>query len=512
MTFDYEEFSLNQLESFYPFSDEYVYETVLERINLDQEKVRDLKRGKGFVVADSKTIKKAIRDENGIFSPKFGQTLDDLNVFQERYKCSCGKLKGRVYANSTTCPDCKTRVEFVDDDFEFFGWIELKEDYPIIHPNLYKSLEALITEAKLNNILYPIDEKDQDGKTIENAKKKTDEPYEGLGMLDFYHKYQEIMEYYVKKNPSKMDIYEDIMKHKESLFIHSIPVFTTHLRPWKEDKESLYFNDMNKYYNMMVKLTKYINADNLRIRKEPKPRNKALFEMQTNYNLLYKELVEILSGKKGTVRALFGGRYNFTARDVIVPNIKMELDEVTLSYYAAVEMMQQTIINILVKSNNMSYNDAYNIVYRATLEFDERVYTILLGLIENSPRGIPILINRNPTINYGGILQMFVVGINKDYTLGIPLDILKLLAGDFDGDVLNIVYIINQQFFEYANKVFNPANAMVINRNDGMLNPDVIPSRDTMINLHTFVSLGRPFYTQEMKDVINKAKSVTVVY
>ena len=37
-----------------------------------------------------------------------------------------------------------------------------------------------------------------------------------------------------------------------------------------------------------------------------------------------KELVEILSGKKGTVRALFGGRYNFTARDVIVPNIKME--------------------------------------------------------------------------------------------------------------------------------------------------------------------------------------------
>jgi thymidylate synthase ThyX len=71
---------------------------------------------------------------------------------------------------------------------------------------------------------------------------------------------------------------------------------------------------------------------------------------------------------------------------------------------------------------------------------------------------------------------------------------------------------LQRTFEEYANKVFNPANAMVINRNDGMLNPDVIPSRDTMINLHTFVSLGRTFYTQEMRDMINKAKIIPVVY
>ena len=42
--------------------------------------------------------------------------------------------------------------------------------------------------------------------------------------------------------------------------------------------------------------------------------------------------------------------------------------------------------------------------------------------------------NRNPTINYGSLLQMFCVGMNKDldhdYTMSLPLQILPLLAAD----------------------------------------------------------------------------------
>lgn len=34
------------------------------------------------------------------------------------------------------------------------------------------------------------------------------------------------------------------------------------------------------------------------------------------------------------------------------------------------------------------------------------------------------------TIAYGGILQMFVVGINDSYTMSLPNQILPLLAGD----------------------------------------------------------------------------------
>ena len=35
---------------------------------------------------------------------------------------------------------------------------------------------------------------------------------------------------------------------------------------------------------------------------------------------------------------------------------------------------------------------------------------------------------------------MRCVGLNDNYTMSVPLQILKPLAGDFDGDVLNILY------------------------------------------------------------------------
>ena len=57
---------------------------------------------------------------------------------------------------------------------------------------------------------------------------------------------------------------------------------------------------------------------------------------------------------------------------------------------------------------------------------------IIEGIIKSSGRGIPVLINRNPTINYGGILQMYCSGISTGYTMLVPLQILEGLAADFD--------------------------------------------------------------------------------
>ena len=53
-------------------------------------------------------------------------------------------------------------------------------------------------------------------------------------------------------------------------------------------------------------------------------------------------------------------------------------------------------------------------------------------MIKNScdGQGIPIIINRNPSINYGSILQMYCVDINFEHTMEIPLQILGPLAAD----------------------------------------------------------------------------------
>lgn len=90
--------------------------------------------------------------------------------------------------------------------------------------------------------------------------------------------------------------------------------------------------------------------------------------------------------------------------------------------------------------------------------------------------------------------------------MSVPLQVLKLLAADFDGDVLNIFHIINKAFYERCYTVFNPRNAMYISRIDGKLNSDVIVQRDTLINANTLLYLGRHNYSKENLDKIEAIK------
>jgi DNA-directed RNA polymerase beta' subunit len=389
--------------------------SLLKRINLDDECLKDLNAGNGHLIDRAKgTIKKDLKDEFGIFSPKFGMTLDDMTPYADRYKCSCGNLIGRVY-NKIECPDCKTPVRFIDNNFEYTAWIKIDEPYAIIHPNLYKLIEFIIGAKKLENILVYYDDKDIDGHSKEiNSSIKieipADEPFYGIGMISFKERFDEIMQYYVKKYPTKKAHYRDIIKNRDKIFARSIPVYTTMLRPYKVEGDNFHFGDTNKLYIMMINLVDRINRVELNINRRRKPKSQLLWDLQSKISELYAEIENILSGKKGQIRMLFGGRYNFTARNVIIPDPTLNVDEVTVAYTTLVELMQQRIINVLSKSYNITYNQAYQIWYNASISKNDRVWAIIENIINDGTtvtdtdgatyrrKGIPILINRNPTI------------------------------------------------------------------------------------------------------------------
>lgn len=92
--------------------------------------------------------------------------------------------------------------------------------------------------------------------------------------------------------------------------------------------------------------------------------------------------------------------------------------------------------------------------------------------------------------------------------MSLSLQVLKPLAADFDGDTLNVMHIINGNFFERAYEVFNPRNAMYISRKDGMLNPEVLPQKDTLVNANTLNYLTLNDYTDEEIRHINKIKEL----
>lgn len=486
----------------YPISSEYDYFAELEKINLDEEKEKDLLSNNGFIISDPSGIKKDLKAEDGIFSPRFGQTLGDLNPFIDRYKCKCGALKSRIN-HGLTCPMCGTRVEFVDDNFSYFGWLDIHDPYCIIHPGIYKQIENLlgkgsgVKRSKLENIIEVSEEKDKDGYVVPRSSFPKDEPWFGLGMIGFVEKFDEIIEYYYGKKPDKKDYYDEIMNNRDKVFTHSIPVFTTLLRPCDVKDGTMSYEPTNALYNIMNVYVSKINQNKTRSQRDPNIKNKNLYKLQIKYNQLYKELEAILSGKKGDFRSLIGGRYNFSSRDVIVQDPNLRIDQITLPYNALVILLEQRIVNILHKMYNITFFEAHQIWYSANINIDERVKDIINSIIHSYPMGLPAIINRNPTIAYGSILQMFCIGMTESFTMSVPLQVLPLLAADFDGDVLNVFIIINKEFFERAYEIFNPRNSMYISRNNGHFNMAVCVQRDTLINANTLVRLGRDKYTQE---------------
>ena len=396
-----------ELNIVYPEGEE--FETKLETINLDQEKEIDMARGKGFLIKEPPVIQKALKRTDSIYSELFTKTLQDPDSYTDRYSCECKFLQGKDY-DRMICPKCRTKVQFVGEDFEMTGWITIKEEYAVIHPNLYRSLSKYIGPSTLETILEPEIDLDENGNPVTKfstklakkqvkrkytKKKSSDETYKGIGLIEFRAKFEEIMEYFRVKNKGKNEnYYTYLMANKDKIFTHSIPVYTTALRPFKVENGSRFtFEGTNAIYNIMAKLAASINDDCISLYKMPKYRNILLWRLQDKLNELYNEIVAICEGKKGVIRNLIGGRCGFTSRSVIVPDPRLRIDEVTLSYHSLLELLQQTIINIMVRTYNISYNDAYMRFQQAQVVPDVRIREIIENIINTS--GVNILINRN---------------------------------------------------------------------------------------------------------------------
>lgn len=407
----YDDANIVSTSTTYPHSEEYEFSSYIDCIDFDRECEADIASGNGFIVQPAgRNIKKDLKAEDGIFSPKFGQTLADVNLFIDRYKCRCqngGGLRGRINAG-LRCPICGHLCESTDDNFSYFGWMKLNDPYMIIHPAYYKKIESFLgrgisiqgaKRTKLENILDITDTQiPLSGKA--STTKAKEEPYFGIGMMEFIQHFDEIMDFYLKKKPNRKIAYDDIYAHRDRVFTHSIPVFSTLLRPVDINDGNMTYEPTNAMYTMMNKLVTVINKNATKIQREPKIKNQQLYNLQKKFMELYAELENILSGKKGDFRCLLGGRYNFSSRNVIVQNPDLRIDEVTLPVVGLTVMLEQRIKNILCRIYGMTPTEANDIWYKATIQPNRRVNAIIQSIIDDCKRkgmpGLAVVINRNP--------------------------------------------------------------------------------------------------------------------
>lgn len=469
-------------------------EMYLDKVNWDEECMLSFLTKKGFeitekaFVKDSKSTNGVVKSKHGIHSPMYATDWEDEDSFSERYRCNCGDLKGRVHEGET-CKLCKTKVRFKDVDISTTGWIKLN-NYFIIQPIFYRILKSIIGESALDDIIEFDKDTDRDGQFIDKYTPK--HPFKGIGLIEFKERFDEIIQFYASKNKNKAEMVEMIMQDRDKIFASCIPVYTSVLRPVSFKGENFFFSSFDRKFEAITSLSRLLK-DNEHLTYKQRARRteigeaSALASIQKKVNELWNLVFDQISQKDGHIRyQILGGRVNQSARNVIIPDPTLKADEIRLGYNTFLELYKYEIISHLTEMLQINHNAASDEWYKATINFDPRIYEIMCYMIKKfKPH---FIINRNPTISYGSWLLMRCIEVKKDmedYTMSIPIHVLTALNADFDGDVLNIISLKTKKLVK-GFAAFNPRYNMFISRNDGLFNNDFNLLKDQLIGLYEF--------------------------
>ena len=456
----------------------------IKRLNWDVEYVNDILTNNGFTITEPAVIKFDDTKQKSLYgarSPLYGTNYEDENAFIERYRCECGAFKGKMF-DGEICPICGKPVKYEDVNIEFTGWIALGDNF-IINLFYYKKLSSCMKKGMLEAMIndkYIVDVDGQRKRYFDPEEQAALGGFGGIGLVEFKENFDEIIEYVKTKKKSAINELDRIKSEKSAVFTSHIPIYSTLLRPQSTTTDTYYYNTIDRNINPLFSLSdKLKNSEDI-------DRAYILHSIQGRVNDIWDENFDALNGKEGWIRGqILGGALNYTSRNVIIPNPTLRDSEVDLSYNTFLEMFKFKIIEWLMKLDDIPLAKAYE-RYRNAYKFDPKIYQVMCFIVNKEhPK---IIINRNPTLNYYSMLLMDIRSIKSDvsdFTLSVPLSVLPGLNADFDGDILNIIGLMDKEL-EHAFRKFDPVSRMMISRDTGKLNNYFMIDKCEKINLYNF--------------------------
>ena len=374
--------------------------------------------------------------------------------FEVAASCFCGHVRGNCYINKE-CPKCGMVVSSVFcRDLDYKGWIIIPAFLPgIIHPEIYEMINRYLklpkgfSSWKDKKKLMIMDWLLDPSLPIKEIYPKL----ERNGLANFNIFYEEIIEFLLaqpeNKDNEEFETYWNM--YKDLTIFHQIPVLNEylHLITHQQGTQKYQVDDPCKHilkvYSSLVSLTK---EKALERNSSSRLIDNRMYKIQKEFIEYPESLIRIkLLGKQGMFRKnCISGRLNFTARAVIVPINDMHYgDEVYFPWEIMVTAYRSFILNHLVNRHGKHPTEALKIHSEALTQFGHPLVAhIFEVMIDEAPfKGLPILINRNPTIRHGAIMLKFITRVTLTNCIFISSTDIGPSNSDFDKYMNHIVEI-----------------------------------------------------------------------
>ena len=373
----------------------------------------------------------------------FQDGTKDLNFIAS---CECGNLVGNFY-EGLKCKKCGTLVKTnFASELKFRAWLEvpqLKTDPndpgfipPILHPALYMILDRWLGRSGGTSILQALLDPDTDmPASLKNSGL-------GQGYRYFYRNFDDIMNFFLTQYAplrapgakARSQYIPELLKTYRSIaFFRHIPILNQSLHLLTTSGTMMYSDDCSGAI-----LKAKIELSNLLYVYNNGPTGTKFIDQRiwTMYSALIeyvKTISEVkLLGKKGYIRKLIlGARLHCSARAVITPiSGEHDCDEIHIPWRMGVGLLKLEIINVLMNRYGYSMPEALAKQQKATMQYDSDIDMIMNTLIQEcrdltevyvphlqstfKPKGLTLLVGRNPTLRIGAIMLYFCTKIKTD--------------------------------------------------------------------------------------------------
>jgi hypothetical protein len=372
-------------------------------------------------------------------------------------RCPNGCLVGS-YFEGVRCQKCgEIATTKSSSEISYSLWIEMPEFAPpVIHPRAYVILNNYF---KLHRIkLFELLMNDPENKLPPEISS-----WYIPGWKNFYEQFDRLMEYLLNKSPfvntpaKQRDlptIKEFIRVNRDRMFISKFPILdsTLHLITKLGD-----IRCVDPSSQFIVKMIVDLSVAQYQYDHSPRSQifiNKVISEIYDTYqeyvdSVMMTKLVGT-EPKNGYIRRNgMGVRCHWSCRAVISPIVEPHMgDELHMPWSATVKCMTLEIINLLVNRKGKSLSDALSQANAAITTYDDEIHDILNTLIHECPyKGLPILLDRNPSLILGSCQLMFITRV-LPFDNVICLSPMVIKAPNADLTVITITKVLQAVMFE----------------------------------------------------------------
>ena len=446
--------------------------------------------------------KKGEKNYYGLQSEFFGTDFSDDAKFSERWSCRCHRYIGNMYKGKI-CEWCGTPVIYQHIDMKKYGWVVI-ERYPVISPTFYSKLQKAFGSSAGDKVINKIlkvkysSKDDEEELTEQEYQESLKHPFMYKGMIWFYEHFDEVINYYKKKKPTQKALFDELLDTKDCVFTHCIPIYTAAIRTEVPGEKGgkLFKLKINTIFQTIIRLANTINKYGIDDSSEIQVSiNKKLFAIQKELGDLFEMTYMEMTGKEGYILSrLSGGRYNFSARNIVINGSgKLRTNEIEIGYITFMELFRYEITKYYMNITGCSPKKANTVWKKGLTHYNSTLHEIMQYMTRESnyKKMCTVMISRNPMINYGSSTIMHIVNVKgfEDKTMTIPSAILTPSNGDHDGDMYNIFRIPGADLIKRFAKTMDPRYNLPISRIDGKINTEVAPIKNELVGFWAFNNL-----------------------